>query len=121
VSDVITDQATEFFDGLAKRGHEPLLNSVSGTLRFDLADGPGANRWYVRVKKGDIAVGHDDLPADVVVSLDRDLFLGMVEGKVNAMAAVLRGEVGLEGDLGLVVSFQRLFPGPPSTGAGHEH
>jgi putative sterol carrier protein len=45
----------------------------------------------------------------------------MVEGKVNAMAAVLRGEVSLEGDLGLVISFQRLFPGPPRTGAGDEH
>jgi putative sterol carrier protein len=118
---VTTDQATEFFDGLTQRGHEPLLNSVSGTLRFDLTDGPEASRWYVQVKKGDVRVSHDDLPADVVVGLDRDLFLGMVEGKVNAMAAVLRGEVSLDGDLGLVISFQRLFPGPPRTGAGNEH
>jgi hypothetical protein len=29
----------EFFGGLAERGREPLLQHVSGTLRFDLADG----------------------------------------------------------------------------------
>jgi hypothetical protein len=32
--------ATEgFFDALAKRGHEPLLHSASGTVRFDLVGG----------------------------------------------------------------------------------
>jgi hypothetical protein len=39
----------------------------------------------------------------------------MVIGKANAMAATLRGVIVPEGDLGLVISFQRLFPGPPAS------
>ena len=33
------DPTATFFDGLAERGHEPLLASTSGTLRFELRDG----------------------------------------------------------------------------------
>ena len=46
-------------------------------------------------------------------ALERSLFDSMATGKVNAMAAALRGVVAPEGNLGLLVSFQRLFPGPP--------
>ena len=37
----------------------------------------------------------------------------MANGKVNAMAAALRGVLAPEGDLVLIISFQRLFLGPP--------
>jgi hypothetical protein len=38
-----------------------------------------------------------------------------VTGRMNAMAATLRGVLDPEGDLGLVLLFQRLFPGPPGS------
>jgi putative sterol carrier protein len=107
------DPTEAFFDDLARRSHEPLLQRASGTLRFDLADGKDTVHWYVTLKKGDIAVSHKRTGADAVVRADRALFEGMATGRVNAMAASLRGVVGLEGDLGLVMSFQRLFPSPP--------
>ena len=112
---MITDSTTSFFDHLAAEGHQPLLNAVSGALRFDLADGPSTDHWYVRVNKGEVAVSHDDLPADAVVRVDRGVFDAMAEGRLNAVAAFLRGELALEGDVGLVISFQRLLPGPPSS------
>jgi hypothetical protein len=37
----------------------------------------------------------------------------MTEGRANAMAAFLRGEVQSAGDVSLVIAFQRIFPGPP--------
>ena len=37
----------------------------------------------------------------------------MASGKVNAMAAVLRGDLAVEGNAELLVLFQRLLPGPP--------
>jgi putative sterol carrier protein len=52
-------------------------------------------------------------PADVVVRAETSLFEDIAAGRVNAMAAVLRGLIVPEGDLGLVMTFQRLFPGPP--------
>ena len=47
---------TEFFDQLAEREHEPLLEKVNGTLRFDLKDNGKTARWRVAIKKGNIAV-----------------------------------------------------------------
>jgi hypothetical protein len=112
--DVSTDTATDFFYRLGAEGHQALLNRISGTLRFDVDDGPTTEHWYVRVDKGDVAVSHEDLPADAVVHIGPGDFGAMAEGRLNAIAAFLRGEIHLEGDVGLVISFQRLFPGPPS-------
>jgi hypothetical protein len=108
------DPTSEFFDGLARRGHEPLLENVSGTLRFDLTDGKHVHHWYVVVTKGDVAVSRKRAAADAVLRVDKMVFEGMTAGTVNAMAAVLRGAVVPEGSLHLVVMFQRLFPGPPT-------
>ena len=36
---ITADPVGEFFHGLAERGRKPLLQKVSGTVRFDLADG----------------------------------------------------------------------------------
>jgi putative sterol carrier protein len=109
----MADATAEFFGELGGRGHEPLLKRASGTLRFDLRDGKRVDRWLVAVEKGDVTVTRRNVGADCVVSADRALFDGFASGKTNATAALLRGAVGVEGDLQLLVLFQRLFPGPP--------
>jgi putative sterol carrier protein len=101
-----------FFDDLSQRGREPLLRRVSGTIRFDLGTGKGAEHRYVTVKKGKVSVSRKKGPADAVVQADESLFEDIAAGKANAMAAVLRGIMVVEGDLGLMMTFQRLFPGP---------
>ena len=40
------------------------------------------------------------------------MFDKVAAGKVNAVAAVLRGDMQVEGDWRLLVRMQRLFPGP---------
>lgn len=105
--------ADAFFDGLAARGHEPILSSMSGTLRFDVTNGRRTQHWYVTVRKGDVEVSREDAAADAVLRVGRELFASIAAGTTNAMAAMLRGELELDGDLGLIVSFQRLLPGPP--------
>jgi putative sterol carrier protein len=111
------DTVGDFFAGLAERGREPLLQNVSGTLRFDLVDGERVEHWYLAVKNAGVAVSHEDAEADAVVRTDRALFEGMTTGRVNAMAAALRGALALRGNLALFVSFQRLFPGPDAARA----
>jgi putative sterol carrier protein len=108
----MTDAAAEFFDALVERGHEPLLEKATGTVRFDLKDGKNTDRWLVTVVKGDLAVSRQNLRADCVVTADKSLFDGVASGKTNGMAALLRGAMGVEGDIQLLVLFQRLFPGP---------
>jgi putative sterol carrier protein len=109
------DATAAFFESLATRGHEPLLARTSGTLRFELRNGRRTEVWYVAIKKGDIAVSHENTEADTVIRADKALFDGLATGRVNAMAATLRGVLKAEGNLGLVMSFQRLFPGPPGS------
>jgi putative sterol carrier protein len=106
--------SAEFFDELARRGHEPLLKRVRGTVRFDLVDGKKTERWLVTVDRGDIAVSRRNVGADCVLRTDRAVFEGMASGKLNAFAAVLRGEMVFAGDPRLMVALQRLLPAPPS-------
>ena len=109
----MADSTAEFFDELGRRGHEPLLEKTSGTIRVDLKDGKKTERWLVAIAKGDLAVSRQNAAADCVISADRALFDAIASGKTNAVAAMLRGAIGVEGEVPLLVSFQRLLPGPP--------
>ncbi len=112
-----------FFEELQARGEEPILKGESGVLRFDLSwgidrrGGPELERWYVTVADGNVNVSHRGGRADTVVRADRGLFDRITEGTENAMAAQLRGALMVEGDLHLLMTFQRVFPGPPHQSA----
>lgn len=108
----MSDPTREFFYELDKRGHEPMLRKATGRLRFDLTDGTGTAHWLIVVKKGDVSVSRGDGAADCIVTTDRPLFEAIVRGERNAMAAILRGEISVEGDPELLVLFQRVFAGP---------
>jgi putative sterol carrier protein len=106
------DATAEFFNELGARGHEPALAKASGTMRFDMTDGKRTTRWLVAIDKGNVAVSHRNAKADCVVRADRTVFDGIATGAQNAMAAVLRGALEIEGDRVLLLQFQRLFPAP---------
>jgi putative sterol carrier protein len=109
----MTDATTEFFQDLGARGHEPLLEKATGSVRLDLSNGKRTEHWFVTITRGDVTVSHKNAPADCVARADRTIFDGIVRGEVNATAALLRGTLDVEGDPWLLVLFQRLFPGPP--------
>ncbi len=113
----MTDPTTEFFDELGRRGYEPLLRKAKGTVRFELVHGKQADRRFVTVEKGNITVSRKNASADCVVRADRTLFEKVATGELNAVAAVLRGELDVGGDWRLLVLIQRLFPGPPKARA----
>jgi hypothetical protein len=104
-----------FFQDLVERGPVPSLAKTSGTVRFDLTDDGREERWYVTFTKGSVAVSHKRGVADASLRLDKGLFAQFVSGVENPMAAVLRGACEPEGDLNLLLIFQRIFPGPPSS------
>ena len=58
-----SDATTEFFDGLAGRGYEPLVRKLSGSVRFEIADGKRVERRYVTIDKGQISVSGGAPPA----------------------------------------------------------
>jgi putative sterol carrier protein len=111
------DPTAAFFEEIVSKGSEPLLHHESGTVRLDLQDGSRVEHWYVTLDRGKISVSHRSAKADGVMRTDKKLFDGMVTGNVNADAGLLRGVLEIEGEVALLSSFARLFPGPPQSRA----
>ena len=106
------DPTEEFFAALAALGDAPLLRKADGSTRFEIVDGRRTLRWSVSVDKGHLSVSRRSTAApDCTVRADKELFDKIAAGKVNAVAAVLRGDLVIEGDWRLLVWMQRLFPG----------
>lgn len=101
--------ATRFFDDLADRGHEPLLERVTAAVRFSLTDGDDAEHHVVIIERGDIRVSTEDEPAGCVLVCDHDEFADLVAGRTSAMASMLRGTLAVDGDAELLVLAQRLL------------
>jgi hypothetical protein len=108
------DTTGRFFDELSQRGHEPLLRKLSGSVRFDIVDGKRVERRYVSVDKGRISVSGRGSRVQSIIRADRELFERVARGELNPVAAVLRGDLAVDGDWRLLVLVQRLFPGPPT-------
>jgi putative sterol carrier protein len=106
------DATADFFEDLSKRGQEPLLGKTKATVRFDIADGGRTDHWLVGIDNGALDVARADGEADCIVIADKSAFDRVAAGKTNAMAALLRGAISVEGDPRLIVRVQRLFPAP---------
>lgn len=105
------DPVEAFFADIETRGQIPVLGTTSGTIRFDTSNATSLEHWYVTVRKGEVTVSHKNARADTVCKLDKGLFADIAEGRRQAMSALLRGALVARGDLSLLMSFQRLFPG----------
>jgi len=105
------DAIDAFFADISTRGQIPVLGTMEGRLRFDVSGTRGVEYWYVTLHNGEASVSHKNTKADVVVRIAQDLFGEIVEGRKNAMAALLRGAMEAEGDFRILIAFGRLFPG----------
>jgi ubiquinone biosynthesis protein UbiJ len=108
---------TDFLAGLAARGHEPLLAKTTGRVCFEVVDDEGEERRLVCIDHGHIDLVAGDIGADCTLRATRDVFERVATGEVNAMAAVLRGVIVVDGNWELLVRFQRLFPLAPDRAA----
>jgi putative sterol carrier protein len=112
----MNDPTVEFFQTLSRRGSEPMLGNVTAAIRFDITLDRKTRSWRVAIDGGRLAVSPEaaavpaDDDADCVIATEKTCFDGIAAGEVNAMAALLRGEIAVSGDPELVVAVQRLFP-----------
>ncbi|WP_446216575.1 SCP2 sterol-binding domain-containing protein [Micromonospora sp. IBHARD004] len=113
------DATTRFFEDLDRRGFEPLLQKTSGTLRFDLHEGAQTTHWLLQIERGNLHVSQQDREADTVVGTPPRLFGELVTGNENVIAALLRGDMTVSGDLRLVLQLERIFPGPSDARGPH--
>jgi predicted lipid carrier protein YhbT len=110
----MSDTTQAFFNRLAERGYEPLLHSVSGTIRCDIED---AGSWFVVVDNGSLTVSKDTAKADCVIACSQEDFERMVVGKQNPYTLFMQGKMQITGDIVLAQMFQRLFPDESLSGA----
>jgi putative sterol carrier protein len=87
-----------------------VLEKAKGAARFEVVDGKQTERWLVTIDKGHISVSRRNAHADTVVRASKESFERAAAGRLNLMAAVLRGEIGVSGDPRMLVMLQRLFP-----------
>ena len=114
----MTDPTEEFFEEVARRGHEPMLERLSATVRWDIINGDRVDQRVVRIDHGDLSVTVGQEPADCVIILERAACDDVVTGRTSVLAALLRGAAVVEGDPELMVLAQRLFTREAASSSG---
>jgi putative sterol carrier protein len=99
-----------FFAELSKRGHVPGLEPFNGSVLFELEHGEHTERYFLTITKGVMSVARDGANPDCILRTDASSFDAIAAGELNAMQAVLRGLVDIEGQGILLAALQRLFP-----------
>jgi hypothetical protein len=103
------DPVEDFFTGLGRRGYEPLLQHVAGSIRFDLIQGDEVDHWWIGIDRGHLTVHRENREAKSVAKEDRATFADIILGRRNSLTAFLRGEAGYTGDGELLVVFRRMY------------
>jgi len=109
---------SEYFEELGHRGHEPLLERITATIRWDILDGDEVERRWVRIEHGDLSTAIGDADADCVITAERAVCEDLMSGRSTSLAAVLRGAAAVDGDPRLAVLAQRLFRSQRATTPG---
>ena len=110
----MTETITTFLDELGG-SPQPLLSHVTGTIRLDVDNGGGTRHWLLDIRQGtvDVSKAGASTEADATMHTHRSVFERLITGEANAVASTLRGQLAMDGDITLLVAFQRIMPGPP--------
>ncbi|MFI5837408.1 SCP2 sterol-binding domain-containing protein [Micromonospora sp. NPDC051300] len=99
-----------FFDRLSTVGYDARLGTVSGSVRIDVRTDGGLRQWRLDIDRGHLRVTRDGGPASAVITTSERTAEAMATGGMNGLAAITRGEITVDGDLGLALRIGRLFP-----------
>jgi putative sterol carrier protein len=105
------DVHKEFFESIVGP-HPEVPKAISGSLRFDLGDSSRGEHWRVTFANGTISSARSNAAADCVVHTDKATLDAIIQGRANAMAALLRGALRVQGKTLLMAYFRRLFTEP---------
>ncbi|MCX4390866.1 sterol-binding protein [Micromonospora peucetia] len=112
----MADATQEFFDGLARRGHDRRLTAIDeGSVRFDISRDGRTDHWLVAIDRGDITVSKQATGGDAVVEADGAVFDRIASGEAYFLTTVLRGEAAVAGSPRIFATVRKLFPPPPTS------
>ncbi|MFD2766205.1 SCP2 sterol-binding domain-containing protein [Micromonospora eburnea] len=92
--------------------HPELPETTAGTVRLDLHDGGSTEHWYLTIDDQNVQVTRSTDDADMVVHASRAVFDRLAAGSPRLVAALLRNDINVQGDVRLLLTLRRLFPGP---------
>lgn len=111
------DTAADYLNQRVAGRHPDLADHLRGTLRLDLRDGGSTEHWRLIIDRQEVRVSRTFEEADLVIRADREVFDRIAEGREHVAAALLRNDLTVEGDMELLMTLRRIFPGP--AGARH--
>ena len=77
---------------------------LGNTLKFKMGDAC----IFIDGNNGN-AVSTDDKEADCTISVDKDDFLGLMNGDLNPMMAFMGGKIKVDGDMSVAMKLQSLL------------
>jgi ubiquinone biosynthesis protein UbiJ len=108
----MTTSAADYLERSVPGRHPDLPETTAGTLRLDLQEDGQTAHWYLTIDRQHVQVSRSADDADLVVRADRSVFDRLAAGHGHIGSALLRNEVTVQGNLRLLMSLRRLFPGP---------
>ncbi|WBB78995.1 SCP2 sterol-binding domain-containing protein [Micromonospora sp. WMMD882] len=105
----------QFFATLPSRAPTVLREPIDGALQINLNTDGHTEHWHVELHTGAVRVCRDLRAADTVWRSSAALFDRLVTGEAQGIAALLRNETTISGNLLLFLAFRRFFPAPPGT------
>ncbi len=83
--------------------------TISATVQFHFT-GNQASDWFVRINDGACSSSEGTTPdPNVTMTVDSDDFLAILTGKLEPMAAFMRGKLNMRGDVSLAMKLPKLF------------
>ena len=100
---------SEAFEVVASQFDAKRAQGVVGTVQLEVS-GEGGGMWAVEIADGTYRLieGGVDVPT-TTLRMNREDFLGIVNGTLKVMDAFLQGRLVLQGDMDLALKFQSIF------------
>lgn len=98
---------SEAFEVVANQFDAERARGVVGTVQLEVS---GEGKWAVEIADGtyNLVDGGVDTPT-TTLRMNREDFLGIVNGTLKVMDAFLQGRISLQGDMDLALKFQSIF------------
>lgn len=103
----------EFFKQL--QGPQSMLSDrVDATMRIDVdVGGAHTQHWYLEMKRGEVRTTRDNRDADCVLRGTREVFDRITSGESGLVAALVRNDLVISGEVRLFTVLRKLVPSPP--------
>lgn len=105
------NSAKELIAGMPMAFNAAAAGDLKAVIQFEVS---GDEEFTAHLSIADGACTHSDGPAespDLVVKTPADVWLGIAKGQINGQAAFMGGQFTAQGNMGLLLQMNSLFPG----------